>query len=131
MSNWSKILPIAALTLGLVPCHAPAAFAIGILYNQIWSVSGANDREDINSMFLQPFLNYNLGGLSAGVNIEASANFEADDAWTAPLLFSLSKVTVLGKRPISFVLAAGPTIASPDGGADWRFRLGATFLFPK
>ena len=65
------------------------------------------------------------------VSVEATANWEADEAWTAPLLFNVSKVTLLGKRPVSFALAAGPTIASPDGGADWRFRLSATFLFPR
>jgi len=116
----------------VVALTQPGKFTIGILYNQIWSVSGANDRDDVSSMFLQPFLNYNLGGgLAAGVAVEASANFEADEAWTAPLLFSISKVTLLGKRPVSFALAAGPMIASPAGGADWRFRLGATFLFPR
>jgi hypothetical protein len=111
----------------------PGQWTLGILANHIWSVSGANDRSDVNSTFLQPFANYNLGGgLSAGVSMEASGNWEAeDDRWTAPLLFNLSKVTLLGKRPVSFVIAAGPTVASPDGGADWRFRLGATFLFPR
>ena len=63
--------------------------------------------------------------------MEATGNWEADETWTAPLLFNVSKVTLLGKRPVSFALAAGPTIASPDGGASWRFRLAATFLFPR
>jgi hypothetical protein len=116
----------------VVALTQPGPFTIGALFNQIWSVSGANDRNDINSTYLQPFLNYNLGGgLSAGVVVEASANWEADEAWTAPLLFSLSKVTLLGKRPVSFAVAAGPTIAGPDDGASWRFRLGVTFLFPR
>jgi hypothetical protein len=116
----------------VVALTQPGPFTIGILYNQIWSVSGANDRDDVNSMYLQPFFNYNLGGgLSVGAAVEASANFEAEQEWTAPLLFSVSKVTLLGKRPVSFTLAAGPAIASPDSGADWRFRLGATFLFPR
>ena len=102
----------------IVALTQPGPFTIGILYNQIWSTSGANDRGDVDSMYLQPFLNYNLGGgLAAGVSMEASANFEANEAWTAPLLFSISKVTLLGKRPVSFAAAAGPTIASPDGGS--------------
>lgn len=116
----------------VVALTQPGNWTVGALYNQIWSVSGANDRDDVNSMFLQPFANYNLGaGLSVGVAIEASANFEADEAWTAPLLLNVSKVTLLGRRPVSFALAAGPTIASPEAGADWRFRLAATFLFPR
>jgi hypothetical protein len=32
---------------------------------------------------------------------------------------------------VSFAVAAGPTLANPDGGASWRFRLAATFLFPR
>ena len=114
------------------PSRSPGPLTVGILFNQIWSVSGANDRDDVNSTFLQPFLNYNLGGgLAAGASMEALGNWKADEAWTAPLLFSVSKVTLLGKRPVSFALAAGPTIASPEGGASWRFRLAATFLFPR
>lgn len=110
----------------------PGAFTVGVLFNHIWSVSGANDRSDVNATFLQPFLNYNLGsGLSIGVGSEATANWDADQAWTVPLLFNVSKVTSLGARPVSFLLAAGPTIASPDGGASWRFRMAVTFLFPR
>ncbi len=110
----------------------PGKFTIGILFNQIWSVSGANDRPDVNQTFLQPFTNYNLGaGLSVGVSVEATGNWKADQAWTAPLLFSVSKVTLLGTRPVNLALAAGPLIASPDAGASWRFRLAATFLFPR
>jgi hypothetical protein len=116
----------------VVALTQPGNWTVGALFNQIWSVSGANDREDVNSTFLQPFLNYNLGGgRSAGVSVEATANWKAEQEWTAPLLFSLSQVTTLGKRPVSLAMAAGPTIASPDGGASWRFRFATTFLFPR
>lgn len=110
----------------------PANWTLGLLFNHIWSVSGASDRGDVNTTYLQPFANYNLGsGLSVGVSIEATGNWEADEEWTAPMLFNVTKVTLLGKRPVSFAAAAGPTIASPDAGASWRFRLSATFLFPR
>jgi hypothetical protein len=110
----------------------PGPWTIGALYNSIWSTSGANDREDVNSMFLQPFANYNLGhGLALGAMMEASANWEAEEAWTAPLLFTVSKVTLLGKRPVNFLVGAGPTVASPEGGANWRFRFAAIFMFPR
>ncbi len=110
----------------------PGKWTIGGLFNHIWSTSGAIDRDDINSTFLQPFANYNLGsGLAVGAMIEASGNWEADETWTAPLLFTVSKVALLGRRPVSFLLGAGPNIASPEAGADWRFRLQAAFLFPR
>ena len=110
----------------------PGHWTIGGLFNHIWSVSGANDRKDVNQTLLQPFVNYNLGrGLAVGMTMEATANWEADQAWTAPLLFNISKVAVLGKRPVNFQVGAGPTIASPDAGASWRFRLTATFMYPR
>lgn len=110
----------------------PGQWTVGLLFNQIWSTSGAVDRSDVNSTFLQPFANYNLGGgLSVGATMEATGNWEAEETWTAPLLFTVSKVTLLGKRPVSFIVGAGPTVASPEGGASWRFRLTATFLFPR
>ena len=53
----------------VVALTQPGKWTAGCLLNQIWSVSGANDRADVSSPFLQPFVNYNLGGgLSAGVS---------------------------------------------------------------
>jgi hypothetical protein len=117
----------------IVALVQPGKWTVGALWNQIWSVDGANDRDDVNQMYLQPFANYNLGqGLAVGAVVESSTNFEADDEqWTSYLLFSLSKVTLLGKRPVSFAAAAGPTLASPTGRPDWRLRFAATFLFPR
>ena len=111
----------------------PGKWTVGALWNQIWSVDGANDRDDVNQMYLQPFANYNVGqGLAVGALIESSTNFEADDEqWTSYLLFSVSKVTLLGKRPVSFGAVAGPAVASPTGRPDWRLRFAATFLFPR
>jgi hypothetical protein len=98
-------------------------WTVGLLFNQIWSTSGANDRADVNRAFLQPFANYNLGGgLSTGVSMEATANWDAHQTWSAPLLFNVSTVTRLGTRPVNFQAAAGPNVASQDGGASWRFR---------
>jgi hypothetical protein len=110
----------------------PGPWTIGLLFNHIWSTSGANDREDVSSTFLQPFVNYNLGnGLAVGAVFEATANWKADEHWTAPLVFTVSKVARLGTRPVNFVVGAGPTIASPEGGSTWRFRVMAVFLFPR
>lgn len=110
----------------------PGKWTIGLLANQIWSTSGASDREDVNTTYLQPFIVYNLeGGLSVGVAAEATGNWNADDGqWSSPLLFDVSKVTMLGRRPVKLKFAAGPTFG-PASGPDWRFRFQANFLFPR
>ena len=90
-----------------------------------------NDRADVNRGFFQPFANYNLGhGLAAGASIEATANWGNEDVWNSALIFTVSRVTVLGKRPVNFVLGAGPQLASPVG-SDWKMRFQANFLFPR
>ena len=110
----------------------PGPWTLGLLFNHIWSTSGASDREDVNATLLQPFVNYNLGnGLAVGAVLEATANWTADEHWTAPLVFTVSKVARLGKQPVNFVLGAGPTVASPEGGPNWRFRFMAVFLYPR
>jgi hypothetical protein len=110
----------------------PGKWTLGALFNQIWSTSGAKNRADVNQTFLQPFANYNLGrGLSAGISMEASGNWNADEAWTVPLFFSVSKVTLLGRRPVNIAVAVAPMVASPAAGPSWRFRLAMTFLFPR
>ena len=82
--------------------------------------------------FLQPFANYNLpDGIAVGASIEATANWDEDEVWNSSVVFTFSKVTLLGKRPVNFVVGAGPPIASPDGGADRRLRIQANFLFPR
>ena len=109
----------------------PSQWTIGLLFFQAWSTSGANDREDINKTYLQPFLAYNLGdGLSVGVQSEATANWKADkDKWSGPVLFDVSKVTKIGK-PVRIRFAAGPSFG-PASGPNWRFRFEANFLFPR
>lgn len=128
--------PLGSEKFGIGPTAVvltqPGNWTLGALSNQIWSTSGANDRAAVNQFFLQPFLNYNLGqGLAFGVSMEANANWKAKEVWTAPLLFQVSKVTLLGKRPVNLAMAAGPYVLSPNGGPSWRFRLTATFLYPR
>jgi len=110
----------------------PGKWSFGLLVNQVWSVSGANDRPDVNRTYIQPFLHYNLGsGLSLGASAEATGNWEAkEQKWSSTVLFNVSKVTVLGKRPVNFKIASGPTFG-PEEGPNWRFRFVANFLFPK
>jgi hypothetical protein len=122
-----------ALGPSIVFLRQPGNFTYGFLGNQIWSVDGAKDREAVNQAFLQPFFNYNLGnGLSAGLTMEATVKWEASNGKaTAPLLFIINKIAMLGKRPVNFQIGAGPMVASPDGGPKWRFRAAANFLYPR
>ena len=61
----------------VVALTQPGPWTVGLLFNHLWSTSGATDRDDVNSTFLQPFVNYNMGrGLAVGAVLEATANWE-------------------------------------------------------
>jgi hypothetical protein len=116
----------------LVVLTQPGKWTVGMLANQLWSTSGAIDRAAVNSMLLQPFLNYNLGkGLAIGTSMEATANWKAKEVWSVPWFFNVSKIAMLGKRPLNLQFAVAPYVAAPAGGPSWRFRLAVTFLYPR
>ena len=112
-------------------------WTIGALANHLWSYAGDDFtggavREDVNSTFLQPFVNYTTkGAVSISVNVEASANWEADDTWTVPLHFNVAKLTRFGPFPMNVGGGVGIFTAAPDGRPDWRLRFVATLLLPR
>jgi hypothetical protein len=106
----------------------------GALFNHIWSFAGDDDRADVNQTLLQPFLSYGTkSGVTYTINTESTANWEAADGqkWTVPINLSFSKVTRIGKRPVSFALGAGYFAEKPDGGPSWKLRFSTTFIFPR
>ena len=45
----------------LVVLMKPGKWVIGALANNLWSFAGDSDRENVNLMTVQPFVNYNFG----------------------------------------------------------------------
>jgi hypothetical protein len=107
-------------------------YTFGGLINQIWSVAGDKDRGDVNSMFFQPFFNYNWkSGAGIGANFEITQNWESNDTtvWFNP---TISAVTSLGSQKTQFVIGPRFNLAAPSGTkADMGVRAVVVFLFPK
>src|SRR5258705_12818 len=109
----------------------PASY--GFLVNQIWSYAGKDDRSDVNQTFLQPFFSFRTKStVTWTLQMEASANWRATSGqeWTVPLILAVSKVTKLGRKPISLGAGGGYFLEKPDGGPEWKFRSTLTLLFP-
>ena len=65
----------------------------GALVNYLVSVAGDDDRADVNSMFVQPFLAKALGkGRTLTAHFESTYDFEAQQ-WNAPFNLTFSEVT--------------------------------------
>jgi hypothetical protein len=109
-------------------------WTFGALVNQVWSVAGDRRREDVNEMFLQPFLAYQATRtLTLTVNSETTANWEAhgDDRWTVPVLFQASKLDKLGPFPASYQLGLSFFPEHPDIGPTWNIRAAVVLLLPE
>ena len=103
----------------------------GILANHIWSVAGEGSRDDVSSTFVQPFVSRAFGrGITGTVNLESTYDWEHDQ-WTIPLNVGVSKVTRIGRQPISFQAGLRYYFETPEGGPDWGARFTVTPLFPR
>lgn len=108
-----------------------SAWTYGALANHIWDVAGDEDRADISSTFIQPFLAYGAGGgVTYTVNTESTYDWEREQ-WTVPINFMVTKVTKLGGQMVSLGGGLKWVAEAPEGGADWGVRLNLVLLFPK
>jgi hypothetical protein len=104
----------------------------GMLANHIWSIAGDDDRADINTTFLQPFLSYTTPtAWSSTLNTESTYDWE-NEQWSVPINAVVSKVTNIGGQLISFNAGIRYWAETPDSGPEgWGVRLVTVLLFPK
>lgn len=102
----------------------------GLLFNHLWSYTGENGRDYVDSTFLQPFISYTTKTKTTlGINTESTYDWH-NSQWTVPINLSISQLIKLGKMPVSLGLGLKYYAEAPDGGADWGVRFIVTPLFP-
>jgi hypothetical protein len=108
------------------------AATYGMLWNQLWSVSGNEERADVDQMFVQPFFAVTTKkALTLTLQSESTCNFEADgEKWTIPVNIIVSKVATFGPFPASYALGGGAFVEKPEGGPEWKLRAAITLLLP-
>jgi hypothetical protein len=108
------------------------AWTYGMLANHIWSYAGDDNRNDVSSTFIQPFLSYTTpDAWTFTLQTESTYDWEAEE-WTVPLNGVVSKVIKIGDQLISVGGGVRYWADGPDSAAEsWGARLMVTFLFPK
>jgi hypothetical protein len=108
-------------------------WTIGALWNQVWSYSGNPERNDVNQMFLQPFLSYQATKtITLTVQSETTANWEVTDGrWTVPINVLVAKLSTFGTFPASYQFGVGAYPVHPDIGPSWKVRAAIVILLPK
>jgi hypothetical protein len=103
----------------------------GALANQIWSFAGGEGRQEVNSLFLQPFVAYQTATHTTfTLNSESTYDW-ANKEWTVPLNAEVSQVVRVGKLPMSFQFGGRYYAEKPEEGPHWGLRFTVTFIFPK
>jgi hypothetical protein len=109
-----------------------SGWTYGALTNHVWSFAGDNDRADISTTFLQPFLAYTTATFTTlGANTESSYDWKRED-WTVPLNLTATQVFKIGQQPMSLQLGARYWADTPDAGPEgWGWRMTYTLVFPR
>lgn len=106
----------------------------GLLVNNVWSFAGDSDRADVNSMLLQPFVNYNMKNgwyLTSSPIITVNWKASSGNQWVIPLGGGVGKIVRFGKLPINMNTQAFSNVVTPEGGPTWSFRFQLQLMFPK
>lgn len=107
-------------------------WTVGMLWNQVWSIAGNDDREDVSQMFLQPFVARQKGSWTITLQSETTANWKADDdKWTVPVNLLFAKLSSFGPFPASYQFGGGVFVAHPDSGPTWKLRGAIVILLPR
>ncbi|MGV6490426.1 hypothetical protein ACTUVK_001330 [Stenotrophomonas rhizophila] len=114
--------------------HKTRTWTLGALANHVWSVAGDDDRDDVSSTSVQPFVTRNLpDGWSLSFTSETSYNWKAasGNAWTVPVGATVSKVLHLGHTPVSVGLGGFYNVDRPADASRWTGRFIVTLVFPE
>lgn len=125
--KWSLGPSAVALTI-----QGPWLF--GALINNVWSFAGDDDRDDVNAMLVQPFVNYNLpNGWYLVSSPIITANWEAasGNTWLVPLGGGVGKIFRIGNQPVNAQIQAFYNVEKPALVGDWTLRFQLQLLFPK
>jgi hypothetical protein len=98
-------------------------WTMGALANHVWSFAGSDDRDDLNSTFVQPFVAYTT---------PSAWTYWSTSGWSVPINVAVARLVMMGRLPVSLQAGLGRWLKSPDTGPDgWRFRVQANFVLPK
>jgi hypothetical protein len=114
----------------------PGSWTLGALATNVWSFAGAADRDDVNQLSLQYFVNYNITKavfLTSSPIITANWKAPSGERWTVPFGLGLGAIFKVGKQAMNGQVAAYYNAITPDTlpAADWTLRVQLAFLFPR
>jgi hypothetical protein len=114
----------------LVALVQKKGWTVGVLANQVWSVGGDSNEQNISAAFLQPFIAYTTHTHTTfTVDTESTYDWENEE-WSVPINAMVSQIFKIGKLPVSLQVGGRYYAETPEGGPEWGIRVNFTLLFP-
>ncbi len=112
---------------------SPGRWVIGALANNLWRIAGVNNGPPINQFLVQPFINFNIPKGWAIVTAPIiTSNWSAAEGerWTVPVGIGLSKISAIGRQPVSLGAQYYHNATRPSTAGSDQFRFQFTLLYP-
>jgi hypothetical protein len=119
----------------LVGLIMPGNIVTGALVTQMWSVGGDPARAPISTLFIQPFLNYNLKNAwalflgSSGITANWTATPQ-QGKWLVPIGTGITKTFKLGDQPMQLGVQYFQNVVRTTNAPYGNFRFTWSLLFP-
>ncbi|MFV0358907.1 transporter [Tropicimonas sp.] len=117
---------------GVLVKQTQQGFTMGLLANQIWSISDEDEYGELSQMYLQPFLGYRTPGAYVfAINTESTYDW-INEEWSVPINLMAGKVFSIGNQSMQFRAGARYWADAPEYGPEgWGARAELTFIFPR
>jgi len=111
----------------------PGPWVIGMLANNIWRIGGAAHGHVLNTLTVQPFINFNLPhawAISTAPLITSDWSAVDDQRWTVPIGLGVSKITHIVEQPLNLQLQYYHAVKHPSTAGSEQLRLAVAALWP-
>lgn len=112
--------------------QAPKAWGFSFQAQQIWSIIGSDERDNVSQMVIHPKVHYNLQhGWYLQSDMEVIANWlsPSEQRWTVPIGAGIGKLFNIGKNAIDTRVGAYYNTVTPDLGPTWSINASFSFIF--
>jgi len=113
----------------------PGHWTLGVLANNMWSIAGDKDRPEVNSLFLQYFVDYNFVKgwyFTSSPIIISNWERDSDERWSVPFGAGLGRVFKYSGQSFNSQVSAYYTVIHPDSlpYPKWQLRWQAAWILP-
>jgi hypothetical protein len=111
----------------------PGPWVIGLLANNVWRIGGDANGHTLNTLTLQPFINYNLAhawAISTAPLITSDWTAAEGERWTVPIGLGVSKIAHIVEQPFNLQLQYYHNVERPRLSGSNQLRLTVAALWP-